>query len=151
MTFQTVGQLKPDNELLTIFPDGFVPIVSIFPTRISGADDRSIFYMLNHAACTDQQIQALAHSLFLKHEDCESIESAIAYIKTGLPINCNHFSSVSSNNPAILHGLMDDMGFDRQSPDEIESDREICEYCDGVGDIEELCSECPVCGGDGYV
>lgn len=35
--------------------------------------------------------------------------------------------------------------------DDDDDDADVCPLCDGVGDVEELLSECPDCGGSGYL
>jgi len=41
---------------------------------------------------------------------------------------------------------------DRAEPDdEDDDDADVCPLCNGVGDVEELLSECPDCEGSGYL
>lgn len=92
------GYLKEDSEYRKLLGVEKIPIMSIVPI-IPGEDGNPLCYQLSHKELKEGQIEDLAQKLIKKYPaDFPDIDSAIAYIKTGLPLQSSHFSSVGSDD-----------------------------------------------------
>lgn len=103
---KTYATLRPETPFNHLFPGDKVPIQSIIPMR--PRDETSpLCYLVDAKFLTDEQIEALAQLLYpMWQGEIESIEQAKAYIREGLPLNCNHFGGVSTSDPKLMSALV---------------------------------------------
>jgi hypothetical protein len=105
---RTIAHLKENTPFDEFFPDGAVPIVSIFPIipREAGSPQ---CYVVNAKELTDQQINGLAAKL-LEYwpTECLSLDEAIAYVRKGLPLNTEWFRGWSKSDVDIARGWDED-------------------------------------------
>jgi hypothetical protein len=106
---ETWGFLKHNTPFAKIFPDGKVPLISIFPI-IPREDGYPECYLLDAKNLSNLDVAMLAQMVMQSWSDeCRDIGVAIAYVRNGLPIRVDHFETVGSSSPALLFGLMDDL------------------------------------------
>lgn len=104
MKYDTWGNLIDGSPLVSIFPDGRVPLISVWPIvpRERGAPR---CYLVDVSLLSDEQIRALAELLYetWRHE-CSSADEAIAYMHDeGLPLRISHFSTVATTRLGLLN------------------------------------------------
>lgn len=99
----TRGHLNPETPYAHIFPDGHVPLTSIWPMvpREIGAPT---CYLLDVSELTDEQIADLALMVYERWKpEVASVEDAVAYIlNPGLPLETKWFSGAATNRLALL-------------------------------------------------
>jgi hypothetical protein len=88
--FKTVAYLMPGHELYKIFPDGVVPVVSVFPLYSTLKPDP--FLVVNGRLLADWQVYQLVEhflhrfpNLFCNQKDAE------AFVIEGFPLPFSHF------------------------------------------------------------
>lgn len=127
MEFKTIAYLKENTPFSKIFPDGIVPIISIFPIipREIGSPE---CYVVQPAALSAKQIEDLAVKL-LEYwpTECLTLDEAIAYIRKGLPLRTDWFNSCSTSDPwfnswstsdpGIFFSMMPDLDFEEEDAD----------------------------------
>lgn len=93
---KTWGNLMEDSPFREIFPDGKVPLRSCLP-MIPRAPNEPSCYVVDPTFLSEEQVTNLAYKLYnMWQPECPSVAYAADYIRGGLPLKCDHFSSVSS-------------------------------------------------------
>lgn len=93
---KTWAILKPDvYDLLKVFPDRQVPILSIYPI-LPSRESSPLCFLVDPALLSGYQLERLAYNLHQTFKtEIASVEQAKEYIGKGLPLACSHFQSVS--------------------------------------------------------
>ncbi|BAZ50530.1 hypothetical protein NIES4103_31460 [Nostoc sp. NIES-4103] len=78
-----IGLLKEITPFNYIFPDGKVPLISIYPCRPN--ESEPLCFYIDGELLTDIQIEALSF-MWLKHNPDKSYEEAYTFIRMGYPI-----------------------------------------------------------------
>lgn len=103
------GYLKEGTPFNQIFPDGRVPLQSIF-SAIPREEVAPPCYWVNGSKLTNSQTEELARLLYQQWSpELPSLEEAIAYIRKGLPLNTDWFKSVTTDNLFFLGDEGDDI------------------------------------------
>lgn len=125
--FKTWATLKQETPFNRLFPDLKVPIVSPIPI-IPREEGMPFCYVIDAQFLTDEQIQGLAEMLYEQWKpEAESIEATINYIREGLPLKCEWFSSFTTIDQKMMAAL-DDLA---EPISEYELDEECdCDYED---------------------
>lgn len=102
----TYGTLKDDTPFNQFFPDNQVPIVSLIPAVPTlGAPQ---CYVIDPQYLTKQQITGLAELVYQNwNPECTSLEMAIQYVESGLPIKCEWFTGVTTTDLGEYMKLVD--------------------------------------------
>jgi hypothetical protein len=94
-------------------------------------------------------------ALFMAAGECEPGQSVIVKNSDGAEFECGKDGDGSLFvNPAneIAAELISQYESDNDEDDDsFDDDENVCPVCDGVGDLEETCSECYYCQGAGYL
>lgn len=100
----TWGYIVADAPFASIFPDGRVPLKALFPI-IPREEGAPRCYLVDVAELSDDQVAALAALLWeLWRPECESVEQAIAYIRTeGLPLRTTWFTTVGTTRMGLVN------------------------------------------------
>lgn len=103
------GYLKNDTPFNHLFPDGKVPLVSIFQAipREEGAPP---CYWVDGSRLSEHQIEELSKMLYqMWQPECQSLESAIAYVRGQLPLNAEWFNGVATDSMFFLDDELDEI------------------------------------------
>lgn len=100
--------LREGTPFKEIFPTRRVPLKSAMPI-VPREEGSPPCFVVDPAFLSTEQIDTLAQMLFeLWRPECESIQQACEYIRQGLPLRIDWFTSVGSSSPTFFFGLMDD-------------------------------------------
>ncbi len=99
----TWGYLIDTAPFLPVFPNGRVPLISIWPI-IPREEGAPRCYLVNVAELSDDQVAHLAAMLLeMWRPECESVEQAAAYIREeGLPLRVSWFSTIGTTRMGLL-------------------------------------------------
>ena len=108
MKKETWGYLKPNSPFTHIFPEGSVPLVSLFPI-IPREEGCPPCYLVKGRALTDAQVEALAQLLAQRDPNTAGypLEELKAYIRQDLPLKTEWFSGVGTSDVGVFFSLMD--------------------------------------------
>lgn len=104
MSGATWGHLVDGSPFAAAFPDGRVPLISIWPMTPREAGAPSC-YLVDSARLTDDQVDILAAQLYQQWQpECASVEDAAAYIRVqGLPLRTTWFTTVGTTRMGLLN------------------------------------------------
>lgn len=99
---QAYGCLKTDCHFRQIFSTGIVPLQSLDPSTPRHPEAPPC-YVVDSNRLSEDQIKSLAKLILeIWHSECKDLNEAIAYVKTGLPLNTKWFSGVGTDYKWLL-------------------------------------------------
>lgn len=106
-TWAHLNENTPFNHL---FPSGVVPVQSIFPI-VPGKEGNPPCYLVDARFLSECQIQGLASMILAQdHSPITDEQEAIAYIKSGLPVQTKWFCGFGTSNVGVALSLADGAG-----------------------------------------
>ena len=91
------AHLKPDSFLWEFFPNGEVPIESVFPITPKNKKAPPCL-KIDTKRLTGDQIEGLALELYQTWKQDMDLDYARTYVKTGLPISMDNFCGYSTDH-----------------------------------------------------